>query len=95
METIEQIKDRLRKLRDKPGVDLVEEFAPMLYAERQEHARTSSVLAQCQTTLGRLNEQVVEQSRAINQQSKTINEQNTNISKLEAELATLRAKNST
>ena len=50
METLEEIKVRLRKL-DKPRVDLVEAFAPMLYTERYEHARTSNARAQCEMTL--------------------------------------------
>ena len=90
METLEEIKARLEKLRD-AGKDLIEEFALMLQAEKQEHARTRSTVAQYGEVLGKLNEQVVAQSRDINRQSRTINEQNTKISELEAELTKLRA----
>jgi gas vesicle protein len=71
METLEDIKVRLERLRD-AGKDLIEEFAPMLYAEQQEHARTSSELAQCLMAHGRLIEQVVAQSKDSNQQSRTM-----------------------
>jgi hypothetical protein len=75
METLEEIKARLRKLRD-AGKDLIEEFAPMLLAEQQEHARTKSNLAQCSEALSRQRAEVLEQYKTIN--------------KLNAELAQLR-----
>jgi chromosome segregation ATPase len=86
METIEEIEAQLRNLPE--GVDPIKAAASEIHRERRAHAgtqgqlaRTQGELAQCSVTVGKQNEQLIQQNRTINE--------------LRVELAELRAKNPT
>jgi hypothetical protein len=83
METLDEIEAQLRNLPE--GVDPIKAAASEIHRERRAHAGTQSQLARtqgdlavCTVTVGKQNEQLI-------QQNKTINE-------LRIELAELRAK---
>ena len=86
METIEEIEAQLRNLPE--GVDPIKAAASEIHRERRAHegtqhqlARTQGELAQCSVTVGKQNEQLMQQNRKINE--------------IQAEVAELRAKNPT
>jgi hypothetical protein len=79
MESIEEIEAQLRN--PPKGVDPIKAAASEIHRERRAHAGTQFQLAQCSVTVGKQNEQLLEQNRTINN--------------LRAELAELRAKNPT
>jgi hypothetical protein len=86
MDSIEEIEAQLRNLPE--GVDPIKAAASEIHRERRAHAgtqsqlaRTQGELAQCSVTVGKQNEQLIQQNRTINE--------------LRVELAELRVKNPT
>ncbi len=84
MDELDKIEAHLRSLPE--GIDPIKAAASEIQRERRAHAATQGQLALCSVTVGKQNEQLVQQNRDISQQSTTIN-------KLNAELAELRTKN--
>ena len=72
LETLVEIKERLRKLQSDPSVDFLEVCASMLHQEQRRFANALVTIGQC--------------NEVVERQTTTLLEQSRKISRLEAEL---------
>jgi hypothetical protein len=77
VETLEEIKEQLRRVQTDPSVDLLQSFASMLHQEQRRFANALLTVGQC-------NEVIARQSATLVEQSRTIQELRTKIAELSA-----------